>query len=616
MPIRKLSSLLINQIAAGEVIERPASVVKELIENSLDAGAKRLELIIEDGGRRLIRLADDGAGIGQDQLTLAVARHATSKLDPDGRLDQIQTLGFRGEALAAIASISRFRLTSRPTADGVADEAGWVLQAEGSRIGTPAPAACRPGTIVEVRDLFWNTPARRKFLRSAATEFGHIHDTVGRLAMIWPRAGFSLKHNGRVVLQVDAPQTRRQRATQILGPDLAEALVECERNEGDLGIWALLGLPAIDRATARFQYLFVNGRIVRDRNVAHAVKEAYRGLIRPDRHPLYTLALAVGSDQVDINVHPSKAEVRFAQPSEVHLAVLTSLRRRLLECDLTPSVANPVKLNGPDTPWAHGGAACATGPGNRQPASPWTGSTSAFIDSFQQMDPVQKGLVFDQVRHAMNSQPRQPDPPSLMAAVTKMQPILQVHNSYLVTQDDQGMLIVDQHALHERVMFEQLRDRLVKSDLESQRLLMPAVVPIAAGQMGLVEPLGPLLKRIGTTLEVIGPTMIAVQNFASFLFERNVDPVQFIGDLFERAADGQLGPLGNDRGAEEAALHEVLDMMACKAAVKAGDRLEPDELAALLDQRERVERSSACPHGRPTSIRLTLRDLARHFKRQ
>lgn len=680
MPIRKLSLLLINQIAAGEVIERPASVVKELVENSLDAGSRRIDITIEEGGKQLIRISDDGQGIPSEELTLALSPHATSKLSSPEDLAAIGTMGFRGEALAAIASVSRLRLTSRvndlTTKD--AHESGATIESTGDQMSDVAPAGCSPGTVIEVRDLFFNTPARRKFLRSASAEYAQISDVVQRIAMTRCDVAFNLTHNGRKGVDVQSTTSRRERCLALLGKEMDEALLEFDhvetkpRNDEDgnpvipAQAWGLAGMPSVARATSKFQYLYLNGRVIRDRNLSHAIKEAYRGLIAPDKFPMAVVMIDIDPHWVDVNVHPAKTEVRFREPSRLHSLVLGALRTRLLGADLTPVAATfrPSSGNSPSQPnaWPGNPGKNVSHDSPSQPGSITGMSSAGFVDHFKQMAPTQKGFVYEQVRAAMqptvapsplldrptadstttsagladtpvktpsvegnddlNDQPRldawsqahanagQPAPPP---PILRSMGVLQVHESYLVTQDDHGMLIIDQHALHERVMFEELRQRITQRPLESQRLLMPAVLQVTQLQMDLLESLGPLFERIGIEASPIGPTSIGIQAFPSLLFHRKVEPVAFLTDLLDRAQEGQLDV--SSPTAVEASLHEVLDMMACKAAVKAGDSLTPEELASLLAKREEIERSGSCPHGRPTTIRLTLRDLEKHFKR-
>jgi len=709
---------MVSQIAAGEVIERPASVVKELVENSLDAHADRIEVRVEDGGRQLIRVSDDGHGIPAAELSIAVAAHATSKVESPDELAAIGTLGFRGEALASIASVSRLRIISRAMVDGRLADAGAMIQASGDRVGEPAPAAGAPGTVIEVRDLFFNTPARRKFLRGASTEFSHISDLIARLAIAHSEVGFTLVHNERKALELPAGQDRRRRCVELLGRELEEALFPFEREDEAVGgakVGGLAGKPELARASSKFQYLCLNGRPIRDRGLNHAIKEAYRGLIPADRHPMAVVFLDVEPEAFDVNVHPAKSEVRFHEPSRMYGLVLSALRQCLLGHDLTPGYsgqrANAAPLRGTDA-WngspgldaRAGGASRPDGeadaedrnagalarfrlggpevesggsPSSRGGSSarpPDEAVVSEFVDVFKRMAPSQKGFVFDEVRRAMDdpqqsvenegSEPVPSDddgsesgeqgagggvgargdgsedradadpnasmrpgaaeqdsgsPASDANSERRVEPrpasILQVHRSYLVTEDDDGILIIDQHALHERMMFEQLRDRVLnhRRTLESQRLLMPTTFSTSAAQMAALESLKPLLERIGVEAEPIGPTRVAVHAFPSLLFERKVDPEGFLRELLDKAEEGDLDV--STSTALENALHEVLDMMACKAAVKAGDAMTRDELRDLLNQRARIERSSNCPHGRPTTIRLTLKDLERQFGR-
>ncbi len=672
--IRKLPPLVVNQIAAGEAIERPASVVKELIENSLDAGANRIDVAIVEGGRQLIRVADNGAGIVAQEMALALTAHATSKLDDAQQLAAIHTMGFRGEALASIASVSRVRLTSRATRDGRVAEAGTRLEASGDDVSDPTPVGCAPGTIVEVRDLFFNTPARRKFLRTAPTEFGHTSDAVQRLAMAHAHVGFTLRHNDRLVFDLPPDQPPRDRCLAILGKDMDEAMIEFASDpapvagqfadESDAAdedhqpltaphVWGLAGQPSIARATGKFLYLFVNRRAVRDRNLMHAAREAYRGLMPHDRHPVAVVMLDIAPALVDVNVHPAKAEVRFRDPSRVHGLILTAIRRRLLESDLTPtattafpSAAFPKPSpSGPDYAFPNSSfvrpdTPCASAaPDFELRAS--AAATEHLIQFVRDHDPrrrdaarpPQAGFNLDDARHALDDQPASTSaadgPADDAAADTRpRKAVMQVHNSYLVTQDDDGLVIIDQHALHERVMFEQLRRRVfgpaqpdaasgaaaaAPRRLESQRLLMPEILDMPPAAIEQLEALGPLLERIGIEAQPAGPDQLAIHAFPTFLFDRGVEAGPFLRDLLDKAAEGLIDTDGPN--AEESALHEILDMMACKAAVKAGDRLSDAELAALLACRDTIERASNCPHGRPTTIRLTLSDLARHFKR-
>jgi DNA mismatch repair protein MutL len=538
--------------------------------------------------RDLIRVTDDGHGIAFDELALAVAPHATSKISSTGDLDAIATLGFRGEALASLASVSRMSVVSRPPQ---APEAGRI-DVEGDRVAETRPAPGPPGTTVTVHNLFFNTPARRKFLRTDTTETGRITQTIEALALGHPQVGFTLAANNRRTLELPAGEAPRQRMLSVLGRELEPELLDLAAADGGATIHGLAGRPDIARGTTRHQHVFVNGRPISDRSISHAIKEAYRGLIDPARHPTIVLFMEIDPRQVDVNVHPTKAQVRFRNPSLVHGVVLHAIRGVLAEADLTPEVSTG--RAGVSAPFSSGLAAAP-------------GSASEFVEHFRRLDPRQKGFVYSEVKQALETDTLDAE---ILPAIRPVQEVLQVHSSYLVTQDEQGLLIIDQHALHERVMFETLIDAVRKGNLESQRLLMPAMIEVDPTQVELVDSLRPLLQKIGIEAEPAGPAAIAVHAFSSFLFERRVEPPDFIGALLDKASGEGLG---DD---PEAALHETLDMMACKAAVKAGDRLSDREITELLAQRERVERSSSCPHGRPTTLRLTIRDLERQFGRR
>ncbi|MDX2114711.1 MAG: DNA mismatch repair endonuclease MutL [Planctomycetota bacterium] len=602
-PIRRLSPLVAAQIAAGEVIERPASVVKELLDNAIDAGATRIDVELEQGGVELVRVADDGRGIAADELPLAVAAHATSKITDAADLDRITTLGFRGEALASIASVSRMSIRSRRAADAAAS----LLRVEGAMLEPVRPDAGGVGTVVTVRNLFFNTPARRKFLRTPATEQGHCVDTVRQIAMCQPSVAFSVRVEGRLVLDVPAGQQPRDRVLAVVGPEMQSEYLEVHADTFDdargVALWGLVGKPGLARPTTKWQHLFLGGRPIRDKTVQHALKEAYRGLIEPSRHPAAVLILVMDPGAVDVNVHPAKAEVRFRDSGMVHSVVFRAVRGALQRADLTPAAqsAGPGGVNGSsfgatgpvsrfEYSVLHAAAAAATATGN---AAGGAGGADTHVGA----------AVRDGATSSPGGIPRPVATPR----------VLQVHNSYLVTQDEQGVLIIDQHALHERVMFEKLAERVSSGPLESQRLLVPVVIEGPAPRLDALERLGPLLERLGIEASPMGPASIGVSAFPSFLFDRRVDAGEFTAELLDRASAECWG--GAESTAQEAALADVLDMMACKAAVKAGDALSEEELGELLRLRERVERSSNCPHGRPTTIRMTIRELEKRFGR-
>jgi DNA mismatch repair protein MutL len=584
-PIHQLSAALVNRIAAGEVIERPASVVKEIVENSIDAGATHITVEVEDGGRALVRVIDDGCGIPVNELPLAFAEHATNKLQTDDDLFRIATMGFRGEALASIGAVSQARLLSRTAEQPIAYE----IFDRGGLIDQPQAAAGNVGTVVEVRNLFFNTPARRKFLKGSATEFGHISEALLRLAVPHPEISFQLSHNGRAALELPS-DTPRRRWLSAWPEDFAELGLPLDVKDAEIGLIGLIGLPELARPVAKHQFFFLNGRPIRDRFIQHALREAYRGLTEPGRHPAAILLISIPPQDVDVNVHPTKSEVRFRDSSRIHGLILSSVRETLLGSDLAPS-------------------AIAT------PSMAFSATDPQRVELRQRLAEFFKtGLP--ESSPPPESAPSSPSPVPLSPAPLSSPPLspvhlsntaIQLHNSYLVAESEDGLIIIDQHALHERIMYEDLLARLSRGPLESQRLLIPLPIPANSRQQELLEQIQPLLARLGIEAASIGPDAIAVHAFPSFL--ERLDPADFLGELLERGEQEAL-----DLNHEEL-LHEVLDMMACKAAVKAGDPLSPAEIEALLARRHLIDRSSNCPHGRPTTLRLTLHDLEKQFKR-
>ena len=590
-----------NRIAAGEVIERPASVVKELVENAIDAGATEILVEIEDGGRELIRVVDNGCGIPADELPLAFAEHATSKLTCDDDLFRISTMGFRGEALASIGSVSHARILSR-TADS---EAAYEIENRGSAVSDAQAAAGNVGTVVELRNLFFNVPARRKFLKGASTEAGHISEMLLRLALPHPQISFKLLSGGRKNL--DLPASSEEERLLSAWPDhFREQRLPIEMRDAEVRLRGLVGLPELANPTAKYQFFYLNGRHIRDRFIQHAVKEAYRGLTEPGRQPACILLITMPPGDVDVNVHPTKVEVRFKDSGRLHGLLLAGLREKLLGSDLTPAatigtgVPEEQRLDmraklaaffqksyeegaGPDKPILPPSAPAASLPGFDRPA----------------LVPALQPLPGIATAEASSSAPAAAAGPRLAA--------LQLHNAYLITESEDGLVIIDQHALHERIMYEELHARLTRGPLESQRLLIPEVVSASPRQLDLLDHIQPLLQRLGIELSVFGPGSIAIQAFPTFL--EKLEPGRFVRELLERGEQELL-----DLHDEEL-LHEILDMMACKAAVKAGDPLSPQEIEALLSRRELVDRASNCPHGRPTTLRLSLRDLEKQFKR-
>ncbi len=636
VPIRTLPALLVNQIAAGEVIERPASVVKEVVENAIDAGATRVEVELEGGGIELIRVSDDGHGIPPDEMPLAIAPHATSKIRAADDLDRIGTMGFRGEALASIASVSRLRIVSR--AAGEAE--GREIAVEGDLIQPARPASRSVGTTLEVRNLFFNTPARRKFLRTPATEQTRCIDWIKDLAMAHPALAVRCVCDGHARLDLPPGQTPRQRAVAILGKELEDQLVEVSVDRFDdargVLVWGLVGLPSIARATAKSQHVFLNGRTIRDKTVSHALREAYRGLIEPGRHPTAVLMIEMSPSAVDVNVHPAKLEVRFRDQSMVHRAIYHGVKDALQRADVTPTALQRLPGLGAGGPGNPFGASFATGPGAghafASPPPPVDRQVDRLVEYLKtrpapadEAEPATPERLREELKRVLDEPAGERDPsdadrPSFADAeraaadLPRVRPadrVLQVHSSYLITQDAHGVVIIDQHALHERVMFEKLLARVTAGTaLEQQRLLTPIVIESSRGVVDALGELAALFGRLGFEIDAMGPRSVGVRAVPTFLVSRGVEPGAFVEELLEKSVHDGFTP------DSEEALHEVLDMMACKAAVKAGDRLSDDEMDELMRLRESVERSGSCPHGRATTVRLTIAELEKLFDRR
>ncbi len=612
MPIRVLPTELVNQIAAGEVVERPASVVKELVENSIDAGARRILVEIEGGGADLVRVTDDGSGIPAQELPLAVAPHATSKVATSEDLSAIHTFGFRGEALASIASVSRFRMVSCPRGS----DAGAEIEVEAGALKGPRPAPARPGTVIEVRTLFCNVPARRKFLKSDAAETARVTESVESIALAHPHVSFELRSNGRKLLDLAPTDEPAKRTLDVLGKELEPELLEFEERYPELGglvVRGFAGRPAIARPTARAIRIHLNGRPIADRTVLHAVREAYRGLVDPARTPTVALILELDPHEVDVNVHPQKSEVRFRAQSAIHSAVRKSIERVLRAANLVPHFTPdafrgvPGDSAAPRAPlFGSGMASAGFGPAQ---GSSWSGSSSH--GSTRAGLPHDFSALAALASSAIGAPSVEPSggPSGEDQALCAEFPYIQLLNGFLVTEDADGIVIVDQHALHERAMFALFMERLERGNLESQRLLVPIILERSAREVEILADIEPLLARLGIAARPFGPRSIAVESVPTLLHSRNADAGAFVGDLLERAVEhGSLLSL-------ESALHEIVDMMSCKAAVKAGDALSAAEIRDLLRMRETVERSTSCPHGRPTSIRIARSELERRFGR-
>ncbi len=648
MPIRVLPIHLVNKIAAGEVIERPASIVKELVENSLDAGATRIDVAIEDGGRKLISVSDNGGGMDEGDLALAFVPHATSKLAAEDDLFAIGTMGFRGEALASISSVSHAHIRTRRREGS--DASGYEIEASGETTGTVRPCAAAVGTTVTIRDLFFNTPARRKFMKTAGTELSHITEQMSRLALPHPQVAFTLTHNGRSVQNLPAVASTAARTADLFGPEICQTLMPVVHRQAPIHIAGLISSPAGARATGKWQYFFLNGRHIRDRLLGHALKESYRGLMDSSRWPAAFLFIEIDPAEVDVNVHPTKVEVRFRDSQAVHGELLASLRETLNRANLTPAA----HIEGDYQPAAPAGEG-ESGDDRRQSLR------AAMADFFKSVPPLQPRLSFPEPAPLRVSPDATLDPlpdlgtmpkhravcdapacslqsvsdavqpwdsptqttleggADLPAASPAASPIaappralparaMQIHNSYILAACEDGLLIVDQHALHERLMYNDLKRRLAGGALTGQRLLIPPTLAVTAAQADLLAERAQLLASLGIEVAAFGPGTVAIQQFPMLLIERKVQPATFVRELLDQLAEDATTD-------SERLLQEMLAMMACKAAVKAGDPLSPSEIDDLLARREAAEKGSACPHGRPSSLKLTLKDLEKQFKR-
>ncbi len=622
-PILALPDHLISQIAAGEVIERPSAVVKELLENALDAGATQVQLRIEEGGVKRIAITDNGKGIPPDQLPLALARHATSKIRSLEELETVGTLGFRGEALASIASVAVLTLTTR-TADA---PHAWQIQN-----GTVSPASGAQGTTVDVQDLYYNTPARRKFLKSEQTEFGHCAEVVRRIALARPDVSFSLSHNGKTVDHWNVSQ-HDKRSAQILGDGFAGARLSLDESAGPLRIHGFVGLPTASKARADAQYFYVNGRFVRDKLLTHAVRAAYQDVLHGDRYPSYVLSLELDPALVDVNVHPSKIEVRFRDSRAVHQFVFHAVQRALAQTSATAQGHVPAPAMS-----GNGGA----GNGLQGNSLPWIGAKQASFGS--ELMPVARpaagayGSMQQQLRPGGVAQSlenygslfRAPEQSQAVTSPnTLIQPrpiqatqpaetseddgaplgfaLAQLHGVYILAQNRHGLVLVDMHAAHERILYEQLKDALTEEAMSVQALLIPVTFYADGVEVGTVEEHQETLRKLGFDMSAMSPTTIAVRAVPTLL--KNADVQSLARDVLR-----DIREFGGSRVLIERR-NELLGTLACHTAVRANRSLTVPEMNALLRRMEETERSDQCNHGRPTWVQLAMNDLDKLFLR-
>ena len=598
--LRRLPSTLVNRIAAGEVVERPASAVKELVENAIDAGAHRIAVTLKEGGRTIISVVDDGVGMTADELVLAVERHCTSKL-PGEDLADIRTLGFRGEALPSIASVSRFVITSRPAG---ADTA-WSLEIDGGAKGEPRPAAHPAGTRVEVRDLFFATPARLKFLKEPRSESGHVADAVRRLAMAHPAIAFRLESEERTLIDLPAANAslldkadaqRLERLAAIMGREFADNAVAIDANREGFRLTGFAGLPTLNRPTGQHQYLFVNGRPVRDKLLAGAVRGAYQDFLARDRHPMVALFLEAPTAMVDVNVHPAKTEVRFRDAGIVRGLIVGALRTALSAAGHRASTTVSDAALGAFRP--HTGYSLplpmGNGRGSSLPPRGLAEAAAQFMSPFTQ--PSARVEMPDDQAGTNNAH----YPLGVARA--------QLHETYIVAQTDQGVVIVDQHAAHERLLHERLKDQLQADGVKRQALLLPEVVEVGEDGARRLAQRAPELAEMGLVLEPFGLGAVVVRETPSVLGE--VDVQGLVLDLAD-----ELGEMGDHLSLKEK-IEDVCGTLACHTSVRAGRRLTVEEMNALLRQMEATPHSGQCNHGRPTYVELKLADIERLFGRR
>ena len=617
--IQLLSPRLANQIAAGEVVERPASVIKELLENSLDSGAKRIEVDVELGGVKLLKVRDNGSGISPDDLPLALARHATSKIRELEDLEQVMSLGFRGEALASISSVARLTLTSR-TADA---EQAWQVETEGRDMQPRVQPAAHPvGTSVEVRDLFFNTPARRKFLKTEKTEFDHLQEVIKRLALARFDVAFHLRHNGKTVLGLhEAPDelSRARRVASVCGAAFLEQALPIDIERNGLHLWGWVGLPTFSRSQADLQYFYVNGRMVRDKLVAHAVRQAYRDVLFNGRHPTFVLFLEIDPSVVDVNVHPTKHEVRFRDGRMVHDFLYGTLHRALGEVRPEDQLAAPAVISEVVRP--SGQAAGEFGPQGeiglaasllQSPtnSSVWR-SPGAGYQGARTESPLPVAEAQGVYREFFSPMATAPVAAALPEAQGDIPPlgyaIAQLKGIYILAENVQGLVVVDMHAAHERITYERLKVAMASEGLRGQPLLVPESIAVSQREADCAEEHVEWFLRLGFELQRLGPETLAIRQIPALLKQAEATRLvhDVLADLLEYGTTDRI----------QAHLNELLGTMACHGAVRANRRLTLPEMNALLRDMEHTERSGQCNHGRPTWTQMGMDDLDKLFLR-
>jgi DNA mismatch repair protein MutL len=583
MTIHVLPDLLISQIAAGEVVERPASALKELLENSVDAGASEIRIELEQGGIKRIRVTDDGSGIARDELALALARHATSKIASLEELERVASLGFRGEALASIAAVARVSLTSRASGDSHA----WRVEAEGGHVCAPVPAALSAGTVIEAADLFFNTPARRKFLKTEATEYAHCAEAVRRLALARPEVAFTLTHNGRVQLRVNG-ESPALRMRHVLGEPFEQHATAVEAVAGGLRVSGWVARPGFASASRDNQYCFVNQRFVRDKLVSHALREAYRDVLHHQMQPAYCLFIDLPFDAVDVNVHPAKTEIRFRDSRGVHQFLFHAVERVL---SAPVESGQPAARAAVNMPYAAPHQAAMPLQVNEAMAfyAPLAGMLSGERDALPTSEMAEAAFA------------RGAEIPPLGYALG------QLHGVYVLAQNAQGLVLVDMHAAHERVVYEKLKTALDARSVPAQSLLIPVSLTVDARDVAEIQPHLEQLAAIGFELSITSPTSVTVRSVPWLL--KRADPVELTRALLHEIAEFGVARLLQERR------NELLATLACHGAVRANRSLSLPEMNALLREMEATERAGQCNHGRPTWFQVSMKELDAMFMR-
>ena len=601
--IHLLSPRLANQIAAGEVVERPASVVKEVLENSLDAGATQLDIDIENGGVKLIRIRDNGSGVDKDDLALALSRHATSKIHHLDDLEAVATLGFRGEALASISSVARLTLTSNNGDQG----SGWSVMAEGREMHTEVTPAAHPqGTTVEVRDLFFNTPARRKFLRTEKTEFGRVEDMIKKLALSRFDVGFNLRHNGRMVHSWRLAQSqleRERRVAQICGPSFMENALHIDVERNGLRLWGWVALPTFSRSQADLQHFYVNGRSIKDKLVTHAVRQAYQDVLFHGRHPAYVLYLELDPATVDVNVHPTKHEVRFRDGRMVHDFIFRSLHHAL--ADVRPQEQMPGHQESPEAE-VHSPAPQVTQQDTlsfSRPSVPTgaLGSAISQLYSVQEAANTPSNNTGGIVNSNVDISDSNVEVPPLGFAIAQLKGI------YILAENAEGLIIVDMHAAHERITYERMKVAFAQQSINAQPVLVPETIAVSEREADYADEHGDLFGTLGFQLQRVGPESLMIRQIPALLQNANIEQLvrDVLSDLVEYGTSQRI----------EQHQNELLATMACHGSVRANRRLTIAEMNALLRDMEETERSGQCNHGRPTWTHLSMDGLDKLFLR-